>query len=221
MRSGLKVIRAVAVWLLGQPPLRHWPLLEAASEAPSPPRAKAPREAGVAASLQWSARPLKIQSWVSRLPHPPPLPCHPVLSSQSPPSSSPRTLGTGGAALGDAEAPLGVGRKEVKAESVSGGGEVPVCTRVCAPRPTPDADPARSSCCVYFLSTSCESGVHPCSVRLYSSPFCGTRPRFPQPVSCFLGQPTPIRLQNPLRAAPPQAAAHHVAADTQGTRVCW
>lgn len=137
------------------------------------------------------------------------------------PSSSPRTLGTGGAALGDAEAPLGVGRKEVKAESVSGGGEVPVCTRVCAPRPAPDADPARSSCCVYFLSTSCESGVHPCSVRLYSSPFCGTRPRFPQPVSCFLGQPTPICLQNPLRAAPPQAAAHHVAADTQGTRVCW
>ena len=29
MRSGLKVIRAVAVWLLGQLPLRLWPLLEA------------------------------------------------------------------------------------------------------------------------------------------------------------------------------------------------
>ena len=90
--------------------------------------------------------------------------------------------------------------------------------QVCAPRPAPDAVPACTSCCVYFLSTSCESGVHPCSVRLYSFPFCGTHPRFPQPVSCFLGQPTPIRLQNPLRAAPPQAAAHHVAADTQGAR---
>ena len=75
---------------------------------------------------------------------------------------------------------------------------------------------ACASCCAYFLSASCESGVRPCSVRLYSSPFCGAHPRFPQPVSCFLGQPTPIRLQNPLRAAPPQAAAHHVAADAQG-----
>lgn len=37
MRSGLKVIRAVAVWLLGQLPLRRWPLLEqSASRGPLP-----------------------------------------------------------------------------------------------------------------------------------------------------------------------------------------
>ena len=135
MRSGLKVIRAVAVWLLSQPPLRRWPLLEAASKAPSPPRAKAPREAGVAASLQWSARPLKIQSWVDQLP--------PPAASLSPSplfSVTPQQLPKDALPLGDAEAPLGVGRKEVRAENVSERGKGRcVCTQVCALRPAPPA----------------------------------------------------------------------------------
>lgn len=134
----------------------------------------------------------------------------PVLSSQSPPSSSPRMLQHWGAALSVQRHHWGLA-KEVRAENVSGGrgrclcARRGVCASACASQPQYHTVPASTLCHIYFLSTGCVSGMHPFSVHLCSllSHFLVHIHVFPNPLSCFCCQPTPIHLQNPLWAAPP------------------
>lgn len=154
----------------------------------------------MAASLQWSARPLKIQSSVDRLPQPPPLPRHPVLSSQSPPQQLPKDAQHRGRSPGRCRGTTGgwqEGSESRECVGVGGGkGSGSVHAGVCLslrPQPASHAVPTGTLFHIYFLSTYCASGMGPFSVLLcsllsvleHTSTFSPTRELFPLPANSY------------------------------------